>query len=585
MLELACELIDAQEERAAELALEQIAKLEDMGAAQQHVHDVMLATLRTQFLALKTEAGAELARIRDEVTAHAEGRMANAEGHAQAQYAQFAKEYGERIAALFGTLEQQLQSGSKKTAERLRQELGGEVKQAAAKFKTEAEHTLAERFSRFTREADTIFDETIEKKTGEIRAEFSALAEKVQQRAGEVIASARSELQKQFEQFSEEQTALLAITFRGNWDNRTKYKRGQTFTFRGQFYLVLRGCRDVTPTKHAQEGENPFYKLLAASGAPGLPGQGSGSGSGDMVLSAAQTNTGAKTFLDTTLLLRNVADTFNGSFTNTNTADRIYTLKDADGTLAFTSDITGINSGTNTGDQAVATAAQAVAGSSTSALLTPSVEFESNLSTIWVRLLSTYSSSVSGSGSTSTANLGGNVTTGATAGSTARLSITNENARIEPGVPFNYFNWSKKKGLFVIFVSDLSTAAGIVRMSLGQADDTTTVDRGKLISCGIGFELRYNALWGVVHDGTTYKATDLSTTVAITSSGTTALLAISDGAGNVAFYVNGIYKATSTGGPTNTSAPYTTYTLAAVNDTDAASVRCWTNPVRVGTGY
>jgi hypothetical protein len=65
----------------------------------------------------------------------------------------------------------------------------------------------------------------------------------------------------------------------------------------------------------------------------------SASGGGDMFLASAQTVTGAKTFDNGTLLLRNVADTFNGSFTNTNTADHIYTLKDSDGTIAFTSDI------------------------------------------------------------------------------------------------------------------------------------------------------------------------------------------------------------------------------------------------------
>ncbi len=74
-------------------------------------------------------------------------------------------------------------------------------------------------------------------------------------------------------------------------------------------------------------------------------------GVGDMLLGSAQLNTGVKTFNNATLLFNNVAGTFNGSFTNTNTANRIYTLKDAAGTLAFTSDITGINSGTNTGDQ------------------------------------------------------------------------------------------------------------------------------------------------------------------------------------------------------------------------------------------
>lgn len=55
---------------------------------------------------------------------------------------------------------------------------------------------------------------------------------------------------------------------------------------------------------------------------------------GDMVLAGVQTVTGAKTFLDTTLLMRNVANTFNGSFKNTNTADRIYTLPNYSDTLA-----------------------------------------------------------------------------------------------------------------------------------------------------------------------------------------------------------------------------------------------------------
>jgi len=82
-------------------------------------------------------------------------------------------------------------------------------------------------------------------------------------------------------------------------------------------------------------------------------------GSGDMVLATAQTNSGIKTFLDTTMKLRNVANTFDGYFVNTNTANRIYTLKDAAGTLAFTSDITGTNSGTNTGDNTVSTSGAA----------------------------------------------------------------------------------------------------------------------------------------------------------------------------------------------------------------------------------
>lgn len=93
-------------------------------------------------------------------------------------------------------------------------------------------------------------------------------------------------------------------------------------------------------------------------------------GSGDMTLASAQTNSGIKTFLNTTMKLRNVANTFDGYFVNTNTADRIYTLKDAAGTIAFISDITGTNSGTNTGDQ---TSVTGNAGTVTNGLYTTDV--------------------------------------------------------------------------------------------------------------------------------------------------------------------------------------------------------------------
>lgn len=59
-------------------------------------------------------------------------------------------------------------------------------------------------------------------------------------------------------------------------------------------------------------------------------------GGGDMVLAANQTVSGLKTFLDTTFALRNVADTFSATFTNTITANRVYTLPDLAGTVALT---------------------------------------------------------------------------------------------------------------------------------------------------------------------------------------------------------------------------------------------------------
>jgi len=75
-------------------------------------------------------------------------------------------------------------------------------------------------------------------------------------------------------------------------------------------------------------------------------------GAGDMILASSQTNSALKTFLNGTLGLRNIANTFTSLFSNAATVARTYTLKDADGTIAFTSDITGTNSGTNTGDNA-----------------------------------------------------------------------------------------------------------------------------------------------------------------------------------------------------------------------------------------
>lgn len=49
---------------------------------------------------------------------------------------------------------------------------------------------------------------------------------------------------------------------------------------------------------------------------------------------------------------KNAANTFTSFLANAATASRTYTFKDADGTVAFTSDITGTNSGINTGDNA-----------------------------------------------------------------------------------------------------------------------------------------------------------------------------------------------------------------------------------------
>lgn len=95
---------------------------------------------------------------------------------------------------------------------------------------------------------------------------------------------------------------------------------------------------------------NDPAKFLNGQGAFVVP-----SGSGDMVLASAQTITGAKTFKAATLLLRNIADTFSSVFATACTAARTWTFPDKDGTVAMLSDITGTNSGVNTGDETATT--------------------------------------------------------------------------------------------------------------------------------------------------------------------------------------------------------------------------------------
>lgn len=79
--------------------------------------------------------------------------------------------------------------------------------------------------------------------------------------------------------------------------------------------------------------------LLYANGTDVELGASGSAGSGDMVLASTQTVSGLKTFLAWMFALRNVANTFSGLFTNTNTADRTYTLQNRNGTLADDTDL------------------------------------------------------------------------------------------------------------------------------------------------------------------------------------------------------------------------------------------------------
>lgn len=77
-----------------------------------------------------------------------------------------------------------------------------------------------------------------------------------------------------------------------------------------------------------------------------------GGGSGDMILASVQSVTGLKTFDKDKLAMKGTSTGVTTiSTANTSATDYTATLQAATGTIAYTSDITGTNSGTNTGDQ------------------------------------------------------------------------------------------------------------------------------------------------------------------------------------------------------------------------------------------
>jgi hypothetical protein len=84
------------------------------------------------------------------------------------------------------------------------------------------------------------------------------------------------------------------------------------------------------------------------------------------------------------------------------------------------------------------------------------------------------------------------------------------------------------------------------RLLVGKASSPSV---GALATHGFGFNVDSTlALFGVAHDGTTLDTVDLSTTISINV--VYDLVAVSDGDGNIDFYVNGSLAGTSNGGPT-----------------------------------
>ncbi len=93
-----------------------------------------------------------------------------------------------------------------------------------------------------------------------------------------------------------------------------------------------------------------------------------------------------------------------------------------------------------------------------------------------------------------------------------------------------------------------SGANGVTRMLFGRDAGEGAV---ALDDKGVGFEVRNLALWRTAHDGSALGSASLSATLTAVTLYTVTI--IRDGADTVRFYLDGVLKGTSTGGPTGDS--------------------------------
>ncbi len=157
-------------------------------------------------------------------------------------------------------------------------------------------------------------------------------------------------------------------------------------------------------------------------------------------------------------------------------------------------------------------------------------------------------SATSGSGLASSGPRRAVMRSGSTAGSTASLR-TDEEMAWSSGRAQDVVDWSKKVVLHIVFSPAQSTTNGVSRLTLGK-DSAAGV--GALGNEGLGIQIDELALKGIVHDGTTGATVDLSTT--LTGNNACVVTVVSDGSGNVEWFLDGVSKGTSTGGPTGLAA-------------------------------
>ncbi len=104
-------------------------------------------------------------------------------------------------------------------------------------------------------------------------------------------------------------------------------------------------------------------------------------------------------------------------------------------------------------------------------------------------------------------------------------------------------DWTKAIGLsFKLTPASAANATAVTRFTLGKNPVL-----GVLAERGIGIQIDNMALKGIVHDGTSGATVDLNTALSVFT--TVQVLIISDGAGNVTWWVNDVSVGTTAAGP------------------------------------
>lgn len=223
-----------------------------------------------------------------------------------------------------------------------------------------------------------------------------------------------------------------------------------------------------------------------------------------------------------------------------------------------------------------ATAAQAIAHSSTSTVISPATSPFSLFGWNWhdFYMVEINAGTNVGTGSTSTAAMDVNTQSGTTASSGAIRSVNI--APLYPGASVGGLNFSKPVGFAISFdVRSTAPANGRARFALiassagaGTAFGNTAGTIGQPLKKAIGVEVQQNAIYAAVHDGTTYTTTTLSQNAANDTPVT--VMAIGN-TGSWDYYVNGVFAATVTGGPSGSGTTYTAAVLCAVENNASAA--------------